>query len=182
MDTLILSAAYEPMKRISWQQAMTLMLSGRVEIVEEYDDRHVRTVSVAFNMPSVVRFVRALKRRNRGVSFTRQNVYGRDKGRCQYCGQRVPRHLSTYDHVFPRSRGGHTGWTNIVIACLPCNQRKANRTPDEARMRLRQVPVKPKYVPDCWRTTVTWDKAMPLSWRQYLADTRYWNGQLESDD
>ncbi len=181
METLVLSAAWEPMERVSWQRAMTLWVTGRVEIVEEYEDRVVRTVSVQLPMPSVVRFVRALRRHRPGVKFSRENVYARDKGRCQYCGHRVPRHLATYDHVVPRSRGGLTRWDNIVIACLPCNQRKGNRTPEDARMRLMSEPVKPRSLPDSWRLRFTTDRSMPPSWRQYLTDMSYWYGQLSED-
>ena len=40
------------------------------------------------------------------------------------------------DHIFPRSRGGDNSPLNIVTACLDCNNRKGNRTPEEARMPL----------------------------------------------
>jgi len=181
MDTLVLSAAYEPIERITWQRAMTLLVAGRAELVEEYEDRHVRTVRYAYAMPSVLRFVHALKWRARGVRFSRQNVYLRDGGRCQYCRRVVPRHAATYDHVMPRSRGGRTSWDNIVIACLRCNQAKGNRTPEEARMRLASAPVEPRSLPDQWGMTITWDKGMPLTWRQYLVDRHYWNGALEEE-
>lgn len=182
MDTLVLSAAYEPMERVSWQRAMTLWITGRVEVVEEYEDRYVRTVSVRFNMPSVVRFVSALRRRKKGVKFSRENVYARDKGRCQYCGERVPRHAATYDHVVPRSRGGTTRWENIVIACMPCNQLKGCRTPEQAGMPLMVEPVKPRSLPDFWKVCITYDKSMPTTWRQYLTDMSYWYGELASDE
>ena len=181
MDTLVLSAAYEPMERISWQRAMTLLVGGRAELVEEYEDRSVRTVRYELAMPSVLRFFHALKRRGRGVTFSRQNVYARDHGRCQYCGARVPRHAATFDHVLPKSRGGRTGWHNIVIACLPCNQRKGNRTPEECRMPLATRPTRPRQLPTSWGVTITWDKGMPLTWRQYLTDASYWNGALDTD-
>jgi 5-methylcytosine-specific restriction endonuclease McrA len=42
----------------------------------------------------------------------------------------------TLDHILPRSRGGDTSPVNIVTACIKCNNRKGNRTPDEARMPL----------------------------------------------
>lgn len=181
MDTLVLSAAFEPLERISWQHAMTLLVAGRVEIVEEYQDRHVRTVRCVLAMPSVLRFVHALKWRGRGLRFSRQNVYLRDGGRCQYCQRVVPRHATTYDHVIPRSRGGRTGWDNIVIACLACNQRKGNRTPEEAAMPLARRPTKPKHLPDQRGVILTWDQGMPLTWRQYLVDVRYWSDALETE-
>ncbi len=52
MDTLVLSAAYEPMERIGWQRAMTLYVSGRVEVVESYAERVVRTIDHVFQLPA----------------------------------------------------------------------------------------------------------------------------------
>ena len=56
METLILSAAYEPMQVVPWQKAITLLFMNKVEIVEEYEDHRIRTVSVSLAMPSVVRY------------------------------------------------------------------------------------------------------------------------------
>lgn len=181
MQTLVLSAAYEPLQIVTWQRAMTLFFMDKVEVVEEYADKHVRTVTVTLPMPSVVRFVKAVKTRKRAVKFSRQNVYARDKGRCQYCGEVVPRHLATYDHVMPRSRGGRTTWENVVIACVGCNQKKADKTPSEARMKLLSTPVKPKAVQGAPAFTVTYAKGMPTSWTQFLVDTTYWYGEIDPD-
>lgn len=182
MDTLILSTTYEPMERVSWRRAMTLLTAGRVEVVDAYDDRQVRTVSLTFDVPSVVRFVGALRwRGRRQVRFTRHNVWLRDKGRCQYCRCRLARHEVTYDHVIPRCQSGRTTWTNIVTACFACNQRKGGRTPEAAGMRLRVAPVRPRSLPGELSMTVTWDPGMPLSWRQYLTDVGYWNNRLDDD-
>ena len=180
METLVLSAAWEPMEIVPWQRAITLLWMKKVEIVEEYEDRNIRTVSVELKMPSVVRFQRALKNRKRAVKFSRQNVYARDKGRCQYCSTRVPRHEATYDHVLPRAQGGVTRWENVVIACVTCNQKKGNRTPEQARMKLLSVPVKPAAVPGGVGMTVTYAKGMPTTWREFLTDASYWYGELEN--
>ncbi|MBI4790184.1 MAG: HNH endonuclease [Chloroflexi bacterium] len=65
---------------------------------------------------------------------------------CQYCGSQPSKHELTVDHVTPRSRGGATAWENVVTACAPCNRRKGNRLPDEARMTLRAKPTRPHFV------------------------------------
>jgi 5-methylcytosine-specific restriction endonuclease McrA len=181
METLVLSAGWEPLQVIPWQRAMTLMFMGKVEILEEYRDKHIRTVSVTLQMPAVVRFLKVLKTHKRSVKFSRQNVYARDKGRCQYCGHIVPRHDATYDHVLPRAQGGTTRWENVVIACVDCNQRKANRTPVQAHMRMLSVPVKPKHLPGAEGFMLTYKPGMPVEWTQFLTDTTYWYGKLESE-
>lgn len=179
METLILSASWEPMEIVSWQRAITLVFMNKVEIVEEYEDKAIRTVSVELKMPSVVRFVRALKNRKRAIKFSRQNVWARDKGRCQYCNTKTPRHEATYDHVLPRAQGGLTRWENVVIACVTCNQKKGNRTPEKARMKLLSTPVKPAHLPGAPGMSVTYVRGMPTSWSQFVRDTGYWYGELE---
>src|SRR5262245_53484624 len=182
METLVLSATYEPVARVTWQRAITLLWQNKVEVVEEYADREIRAVSVTVKMPSVIRFLRALRSRRRAVKFSRENVYIRDRGRCQYCGRRVVRFDATYDHVVPRKLGGLTTWENIVIACVACNQRKGGRSPDAANMRLLATPMKPAKLPDAYRFTLTFRSGMPASWRQWLQDHDYWTTELDNDN
>jgi 5-methylcytosine-specific restriction endonuclease McrA len=179
VETLALSAGYEPLARIPWQRAVTLLFQGKVEVIEEYQDRSIRSVTFEIRMPSVVRFLRALRNRRRAVKFSRENVYARDGGRCSYCRARVARHEATYDHVVPRNQGGRTDWTNVVIACVPCNQRKGGRTPEQAGMRLLATPARPRKLPDTVRITLTFVPGMPASWRSWLRDVAYWHGELE---
>ncbi|WP_307814143.1 RNA-guided endonuclease IscB [Streptomyces sp. N35] len=48
---------------------------------------------------------------------------------CVYCGiTDVPLNI---DHVHPRSRGGSDRVSNLVLACIPCNERKSNRPVEE---------------------------------------------------
>ena len=179
METLVLSAGYEPVARVHWQRAVALLFQGKVEVVEEYDDKEIRSVTFTLKMPSVVRFLRAIRGKKKAVKFSRQNVYARDGARCQYCGGKVARHEATYDHVVPRAHGGKTTWENIVIACVPCNQRKGGRTPAQASMKLRSLPVRPKKLPDVISITFTFQPGMPDSWKAWLRDVVYWNAELE---
>jgi 5-methylcytosine-specific restriction endonuclease McrA len=179
METLVLSQSYEPVARISWQRALVLLWQGKVEVVEEYEDRLIRSVTVEIRMPSVIRFLRMSRKGARGIKFSRDNVYLRDKCSCQYCGRKVSRPEATYDHVTPRAQGGRTHWENIVIACVPCNQKKGGRTPQQANMALRSVPEKPRKIPGSVQLTFAYDKGMPVSWRKFLRDVAYWHSELE---
>lgn len=181
METLVLDSSYQPVDRVPWQRAITLYFQGKVEIVEHYEDKEIRSITFAIRMPSVVRFLRALRSRRKAIKFSRENVYTRDKGTCQYCASKVPRAEATYDHVLPRSQGGKTEWTNIVIACVPCNQKKSNRTPEKAGMQLRSTPVKPKKLPETVHLTFMWREGMPDGWKTWLSSMSYWHGELESD-
>lgn len=182
METLVLSQSYQPVARVSWQRAVTLLFLGKVEVVEEYEDREIRSVTVAIKIPSIVRFLQSVRRKKKAVKFSRENVYSRDNGQCQYCGNAVTHAEATYDHVVPRRLGGTTNWENIVISCRGCNQKKGGRTPEQAHMMLRSKPVRPKKLADNrWRLTFQWNSTMPPSWRDFLASYSYWNGDLDSD-
>ena len=181
METLVLSQSYEPVARVSWQRAMTLFFEGKVEVVEEYTDRQIRTVSLTFNVPAVIRFLKGIRGRKRAVKFSRENVYTRDHGKCQYCSSKVTRAEATYDHVMPRAQGGKTDWNNIVICCVPCNQKKGGRTPQQAKMTLMSIPVKPTKLPDKYTLTIRVEngKSIPEQWKAWIASVEYWNGELE---
>jgi hypothetical protein len=75
---------------------------------------------------------------------TRRGVYQRDHGRCAYCGRLVPFAEASMDHITPLSLNGPTCWENLVNACRRCNEKKANRTPEQAHMPLLIKPAVPK--------------------------------------
>lgn len=175
--TLLLNASFEPLKVIDWRRAMTLFYQGKVEIVEEHD-QVARAVTFSFKLPSVVRLLRFVKiRRQRDlVPFTRANIYSRDAYTCQYCGKAHHSQDLTFDHVVPAAQGGHKSWTNIVTCCLECNREKGARTPQEAGMKLRRVPVKP--VAGTVVHVTVGLRATPETWKDYLSFA-YWNVSLE---
>ena len=149
MDTLVLSSAYQPMAQVRWQRAFTMLASGRVEVVEEYQDRVVKTVDRILKVPAIVRFVGGVIKRwdaSTKIRFTRTNVFLRDKGKCQYCKITLNKMSFTLDHVIPASKGGKKSWDNIVASCGPCNQRKRNKRPEDVGMKLVSIPKAPKYL------------------------------------
>jgi 5-methylcytosine-specific restriction endonuclease McrA len=168
---LLLNITYEPLKIINWKKAITLLCLGKVEVIEEYS-REIHSVSFAIKLPSVVRLLRIVTRSKNPVKFSRQNIYARDRYKCQYCGERCPTEDLTYDHVLPKSRGGKTEWRNIVTCCIDCNRQKGGRIPSEASMKLVRKPTRPTWVPAI-RVTIGFRK-IPQTWRDYL----YWNVEL----
>ncbi len=171
MKTLVLDQGYQPQRVVNWKRAVSMFFAGKVEVVEEYDE-DIRSVSITIKMPAVVRLLRRHRGR-RGVKFSRMNVAMRDGFSCQYCGLKTSVRKLTYDHVLPKSRGGRTCWENIVMACYDCNGRKANRTPEEAKMKLRKAPIKPSWLPFVvFRVDQT--ASVPEAWANWL----YWNGSL----
>jgi len=76
--------------------------------------------------------------------FSRRNIYLRDRNQCQFCGKKLKTEELNLDHVIPKSKGGGMTWTNIVLSCIKCNDKKRNRTPEQAGMRLIRKPTVPK--------------------------------------
>ena len=180
-ETLLLGQGYEPIGKISWEKAVTLFFKNKIEILEEYSDKDIRSVSITIKMPAVVRFLKSFTRRKSKVRFSRQNIYTRDKGRCGYCGIKLKRSEATYDHVIPKSRGGKTNFLNILIACVPCNTKKSNKTPEEVGLKMINKPIQPNYNQFEYRFTFDYKKDVPKEWLSYLGDVLYWHGELESD-
>jgi 5-methylcytosine-specific restriction endonuclease McrA len=178
-DTLVLSQSYQPVARISWQRAVTLLTLGKIEIIEEYEDREVRSMTFSMKVPSIVRFLNQIRRKKKAIKFSRENVYARDKAKCQYCRNKVTRTEATYDHVVPRSLGGRTNWDNIVISCKGCNQKKGGRTPTQAKMPLHVKPVRPKNLPNYFKFSMKWTENMPPSWKDFVHSYSYWHGDIE---
>jgi len=134
---LQLNASYEPLRIISAKKALTLVCKG-VALVEVPTSIQVHP---GIYLPSVIRLraYRHVPIRLQVVS--RRNIILRDGSRCQYCGQRFESGELTLDHIVPRSRGGRNSWDNLVAACKRDNHRKADRTPEEAGMKLLRRPL-----------------------------------------
>jgi 5-methylcytosine-specific restriction endonuclease McrA len=142
-SVIILNAGYEFIGLVSWQRAMALLLTGKVEVIKE-SSRIVRTVSRSFRVPAVIRlikFIRQIYRRE--VPFSRKNVLIRDGFACQYCGREHTSGDLTIDHVIPKVQGGSNDWGNVVACCRSCNVKKGGQTPRQAGMHLVRKPFKP---------------------------------------
>lgn len=165
-----------------------MMFNGKVRVIETYDDIIGRVRfdqmedfehfledlpasaydgdMIVLRTPSVMALKKEIGSIKRGVKFSRINVLTRDKYRCAYCAVRGTDEDLNYDHVIPRSQGGRTVWENIVASCYPCNSKKANRTPEQAGMRLLTRPYKPKTLP-MTSPVIRRDQIHP-DWHPYL--------------
>jgi 5-methylcytosine-specific restriction endonuclease McrA len=135
---LLLNFSYEPLGTVGVSRAVCMIVRGVVHVEEYEGARVLRSPSTVFRVPSVVRlrvYVNVRKRRQ-AAGMKRLRVFVRDKFRCQYCGGRFAAQELTLDHVTPRSRGGRSTPENLVAACVGCNARKGDRTPEGARMPL----------------------------------------------
>jgi 5-methylcytosine-specific restriction endonuclease McrA len=124
MPTLLLNASYEPLRIISSQRAVMLILADKAEILEEGADAyHSATTSVP--VPEVIKLKRFVQVPYRArIPLSNAAVLRRDNHECCYC---LARKGTTVDHVLPRAKGGKHEWTNVVAACRPCNALKADK-------------------------------------------------------
>jgi 5-methylcytosine-specific restriction endonuclease McrA len=156
---LVLNATYEPINVCTVRRATVLLLKQKAEMIEEGQGR-MRSERLELERPTVIRLITYVRvpRDVHRRKITRKAVLARDSWTCQYCGSAKPG--LTVDHVVPRSRGGESVWENIVASCAPCNRRKGNKLPREARMHPRSKPRAPgptvfiriaaPRVPDTW--------------------------------
>ena len=135
---IVLNADYEHHRNVSVPDAIRLLVR-KVAVVEDGD---LERLIGPYPWPKVLRLVKYVYQhwlRNHQPRFTREGMLKRDKHTCRYCRGWG----DTMDHVYPESRGGPTSWLNCVTACSACNGQKADRTPEEAGMRMLWEP----YVP-----------------------------------
>jgi len=164
--TLVLDKGFRPMRAIGWRRAICLDVEHRVEVLEYYNEV-VRTAWEVFPLPAVIRVPGYLHFRHElQIALTRRNIMIRDGYRCQYCGDKPPIRLLTLDHIKPRSRSGSSSWRNLVTACGPCNRRKGDRTPEQARMPLLSTPRRPKIL--TMGRDGRFTKEPPPEWLDYL--------------
>lgn len=191
---LVLNRRWDPIQTTSVKDAIGLVAKGSAFVIDPATfDRHdlvswgevskamkavgeslIRSQHLAIVPPEVVVLTAYEGRGERSVVFSRKNIFKRDRYTCQYCGKQPGPEELTIDHVMPRSRGGTSTWENCLLACVECNKRKADKTPEEAKMPPRKAPKKPS-----WKTlSQVHPKARRESWEQFLGRA-YWEVELE---
>lgn len=194
-QVLVLNRLWQAVNVCSARRALTLLFEGRAQVVlstqdgafqtysftewQDFSERQphpesIHTISFRIRIPKVILLVLFDRLPKKEVKFTRHNVFERDQNTCQYCGAVFDRKDLNLDHVIPKHRGGPTSWENVVCSCVPCNTKKANRTPQEAGIRLIRKPKRPK-----WRPFIQVNFGLNYhdSWRHFL-DIAYWNVEI----
>lgn len=136
------------------------------------DEEAVQSTSLRLRVPEVITLLHYDKLPTSGVTFSRRNIFKRDKYVCQYCFRQPPVDELTIDHVNPRSKGGESSWTNCVLACLQCNKKKADRDLETSGLVLRKAPIKPD-----WRPIYAAHGSRLDSWKKFISDS-YWDAEL----
>jgi len=193
---LVLNKHYQPIHVTSVKRAFSLLYQGVARAIDAqyrlydfddwtalavaYPDDCIWTVSRSIKVPRVLVLTAFEKLPRTRVRFSRINIYARDEDTCQYCGRQLRRSDLNLDHVVPRSQGGRTCWENVVCSCIECNLEKGGRTPEQAGMKLRREPARPRWTP------LFRNAARPQTYREWLpflslTDASYWNVELKDD-
>src|SRR5512139_3762264 len=129
----------EHIRPVTWEEWIRLPIRDQ--------DAAVRTVRGPIRVPTVIVAVNYAKVPKKRPKLCARTIRERDGNRCQYTGTLLRPEEGSLDHVVPRSRGGLDAWENLVWAAKSVNQRKGNRLPHEAGLKLLTVPRAPKEVP-----------------------------------
>lgn len=124
-----------------------LKWSDWIKLPIKEGDLIVNTPNMQIKVPKIIvlcKFDKVPKKRPRLSSKT---LWVRDKGICAYTGKKLTPKEGNIDHIIPRSKGGQTSWTNCVLAHKDINSKKADKTPEEAGLKLLVTPTTPKEMP-----------------------------------
>ncbi len=189
--TLVLNRNWQPVNVATVARALTLLWNETARVVDpddyqlydwadwarlvpEVDQPFIRAVSQRIRAPEVISLRKFDRVPTASVTFSRRNIFRRDRFTCQYCGEQPTGDALTIDHVVPRAQGGQSTWGNCVLACISCNHKKADRTPQQSGMKLKKTPVRPTWNPVYSRHSVRFE-----SWSNFISDA-YWNAELKS--
>jgi 5-methylcytosine-specific restriction endonuclease McrA len=189
---LVLNRNWQPVGVATVARALVKVFNRSAQIVDPADyqqytwedwsqlrpdsaDERIQTSRFALRVPEVVTLTRYDRLPTNQVTFSRRNIFKRDRFCCQYCGVQPGSTELTIDHVIPRAQGGTSSWTNCVLACIRCNARKADRTPQQAGMPLRTTPVRP-----AWQPLYAARGIRIQSWSRFISDS-YWDVELSAE-
>lgn len=186
---LVLNKNWQAVNVTTIARALVLLFQDNARVVDVQDyqtftwadwakmdpaqgDAFIQTTSLRLRVPEVITLTGYDKLPDTAVTFSRRNIFKRDRYVCQYCVKQPGMNELTIDHVVPRAQGGISSWTNCVLACVSCNKRKADRTPEQASMLLRRAPTKP-----AWKPIYATREIKLESWNKFVSEV-YWNTEL----
>lgn len=185
LPTLVLNKGWTPISIMPVKKAITKVMSNLAMILdtesyllyslEEWmtlpvneGELFIPTSSRKVRVPEIIVLSDYDKLPQREVKLSRRNLLIRDNYSCQYTGKRINMETATMDHVIPRSKGGGSTWENLVMCCLEVNAKKADRTPEEAGLKLTKKPERPKWNPIYARFARLASSNIPTSWSKFI--------------
>ncbi|MGC3969630.1 MAG: HNH endonuclease [Pirellulales bacterium] len=188
--TLVLNRNWQPVNVSTVARALVMLWNESARVVDPRDyqiydwtdwsrlapasgESFIQAISLRVRVPEVIALADYDRLPEAAVAFSRRNIFKRDHYTCQYCGVQPRSDELSIDHVVPRAQGGVSSWANCVLSCTGCNKRKADRTPEQAGMRLRKPPVRPT-----WKPLYAAPSVRVESWSKFISDA-YWNVTLK---
>ena len=126
------------------QRAIILLYLGKAELISHKQRKALHSVKKTMPYPTIVRLLIYIRVPFKKIVLSRKNILRRDMYKCQYCHQSDK--VLTIDHIIPKSRGGDDSWENLITACVECNNKKGDRTPEELKVQLHKKPTKPSHI------------------------------------
>lgn len=163
---LVLNKNFFPLCVVNIKTAIRLIFAEKAEIMDDQytsytieswqkqidttDKQVIRTPNQTYALPEVIKLTEFDQIISKPINLTRQNIFLRDDYECQYCGASSK---LTIDHVIPKSRIKEfnltkqqmNSWENMTTSCQKCNNKKDNKTPKEAGMKLTKKPKRPTH-------------------------------------
>ena len=179
---LVLNKVWMPIRIIPAHRAITLVFAGKASAIdindwsvyswENWTKRTMsenpygtlRTSSCDIEIPEIIVLSTYDKVFRKDLRLTKRNIYVRDGYKCQYSGKKLAESELDIDHVIPRSKGGTNSWDNMVVCTKEINRMKADRTPEQAGLKLIKKPKKP----NSDRMIVDPKVKTPASWAKFV--------------
>ena len=118
-----------------------------VNLPFDSDCDYIKTINGGIKIPKIIVLCNFDKVPIKRPKFSSTGIWNRDNGICQYTGRKLSKNEGNVDHVIPKSRGGRSNWDNCVLSHKDINAKKADRTPEEAGLKLLKKPTTPKHLP-----------------------------------
>jgi 5-methylcytosine-specific restriction endonuclease McrA len=165
-QTLVIDRDFQPIMIINWQKAFCLIFTGKAEVIKESDSRLIHSSYKVFKFPTVIQIFTRVNYSVR-VTLNRWSIFARDNFSCAYCGVVQTKKELSLDHIHPVSKGGKSSWENLITACQKCNQKKSDKTAEEAGLKMRLKPYRPVWSPS-FMMSVYQIKTINDDWKDFL--------------
>ncbi len=178
---LVLNKVWMPIRVVPTYRALVLMFANKASAVDpntyyaykwddwvkepvEDTDNIITTSRDVVKAPEVIVLSTYDKVYRKDIRLTKRNIYIRDGYKCQYSGKKIKESDADIDHVIPRSKGGRNSWENMVVCSKDINRMKADRTPEQAGLKLIKRPTKPS----SGRLLIDPKVKVPESWSKFI--------------